>query len=162
AARRRLDRGMLLLVGALGAWAGYLLIAPKPVLPSLGRFVGLGLAAPTATRIELRKPSSRQVNYLDRPLELEVAVRGRPVDAVLFERLELPAAGAAPGSAPSSGGGAEVLAQLPMDRLPGGVLWRLRLSPNELAARLAFRVRAGDAVLAGELHLQPRPEVLRW
>lgn len=151
--RLGLGRRWLVPGAAAAAWVLYAAVAPKPIWPSLARFFGMRLAPPTETRIEWLRPGPGAVCYLDRPLAIEVGLRGRLVDEVVFEIL----------SDDSDAAGAGVV-RLPMTHVddPGQARFRLTLAPNELSDELRYRVRAGDATLSGVVELSQPTSLVDW
>ncbi|RMF74985.1 MAG: hypothetical protein D6744_13965, partial [Planctomycetota bacterium] len=142
-------RSLLVLSVVAAAWILYAWLAPKPVGPSLARFFGATLPAPTATRIEWVRPQPGDPIYVGDPLEIEIRVSGRHAEAVWFERL--PASGSPRAHPPQR------FAFARGERSESGDRWLLTLAPNETAARIRYRVVAGDAALSGELQLLPQP-----
>ncbi|MBU0639502.1 MAG: hypothetical protein KKB50_11605 [Planctomycetes bacterium] len=135
---------------ALAAWVVYAAVAPKPVLPSLARFCGADVAAPTATVLELVLPRATDVVHAREALEIEFALTGRAVEDVWFEFNS-----AVPGPpAPV------VRYSLKSRRWEGDVeCRRIALAPHEVRADIRFSCRAGDALLEGVIPVQPQPAV---
>ena len=129
-------------------WVVYGVLAPKPLLPSLARFVGVALPAPTATRLELLRPAESEVIHAGEALAIEIAVRGRAVEGVWFELL-----GEGEGSSVAARRGFPVRGPGREDRRT------IVLAPHEVMDDLRFRCRAGDAVLEGVITVQPQPEI---
>jgi len=145
----RQRRPALVLLAALAAWLLYLIVAPKPVGPSLARFFGAGVPAPTATWLELVRPRPDEVIHAGEPLTVEVAVRGRPVDEVRFHVLD-----------PDDAAGATGRVYLAPQTARNGVdLRRFVLPPFEVRGDIHYRCTAGDAELAGVIRVQPQPDV---
>ena len=143
--------GWVLLAVAV-AWVIYAVLAPKPILPSLARFFGADVPAPTATRLELVRPAEGDVVHAGEPLEIEIAVRGRSVEAVWFELL----AGDEGIKRPIT---KHLLTRTPA---PDDQDHRsLTLAPHEVISDLHFRCRAGDAYLDGIIPVQPQPDIVR-
>ncbi len=135
----------------LVAWLLYGALGPKSIWPSLARFFGFGLAAPTATSLQWIRPTADEDLYLDRPLEIVVATSGRPVETVRLERFdsfETPPVFAC-ALQPGMGNARPQL-------------WRVTLAPHELTARFRYRITAGDASLQGELELQEPVQLTGW
>jgi hypothetical protein len=74
--------------GVALAWLVFALITPKEIGPSLRRLLGSAEAAPSATRIELIKPTPREGVYAGEPLTLEFALRGRAAGPLTLELLD--------------------------------------------------------------------------
>jgi hypothetical protein len=143
--------GWVLLMVAV-AWVLYAALAPKPILPSLARFFGADVPAPTATRLELVRPAEGEVVHAGEPLEIEIAVRGRSVEEVWFDLL----AGDEVAERPTA---RYLLTRTPMpddqDRRT------LMLAPHEVIDDVRFRCRAGDAHLDGTIPVEPQPAVVQ-
>ncbi len=145
---RSWPRALLWGVVAIAAgWAALLVLSPKPVLPSILRFLGANLPAPTATRIELTRPAHGDVLHAGEPATLEFEIHGRPPREV---RLSLANRGSVEPTwrshvlPPESGVGARDLR-------------RHSLSAFEVNEPIPFRVEAGDGVLEGVLPVVPQP-----
>ena len=141
----------VLCLAILAAWLIYAWLAPKPVGASLARMFGANRAAPSATWIELRRPQPGDVLHAGEPLELEFALRGRPVEQAWLEWR--------PAAEPT-----RAAVRTPLHRSGGRAedIRRLTLAPHEVAGDLQFRCTAGDGELRGVLRVQPRPDIARW
>jgi hypothetical protein len=142
-----------IVLAVVAAWIGYAWVAGKPVWPSVARFLGLDLAAPTATRLKLIAPAVGRPLYRDQPLVVEVAVFGAPADNIVFERL--------PGRS-SSNDSSVMYVMTPAEADDGQPVRRLTLAPNELPDVLSYRIRGGDAVVRGQFELHERPRLVGW
>ena len=131
----------------LVAWIAYSIVSPKPIGPSLARFFGADLAAPTATRLERLQPAVSDIVHAGEPLEIVFAVHGRQANEVLFEVLE------------PSGRSAQAVARYELKRIVSGAAgnWTLALAPHEVIRDIHFRCTAGDAVLTGVIPVRPLP-----
>ena len=137
-------------VGAavLAAWVIYAIVSPKAIWPSLARFFGAEIAAPTATWLQQLRPGPSDIIHAGEPLEFEFSVGGQSAGQVLLD--VLPPTASAPPLAhyelqPASGG-------------PGD-LWTLSLAPHEVVADIRFRVSANDATLTGFVPVHPLPAI---
>lgn len=148
-APRRLPLGGLLLVITLALWLIYMLLQPKPIGPSLARFFGFALPAPTATSVARVSPAPGDVVYAGAPLQLVFDINGRTVESATFVRLEENVAAGAP---------------LPLDAVPTANAphrWRIQLAPHEVTAgTLAYTIAAGDAVFADTIEVRPEPRLV--
>ncbi len=134
------------------AWVIYAALAPKPILPSLARFFGADVPPPTATRLELVRPAEGDVVHAGDPLEIEIAVRGRSVEAVWFDLLA------------GDEGVERPIAKYLLTRTPAADdqdRRTLTLAPHEVIDDLHFRCRAGDAHLEGIIPVEPQPAVVQ-
>ena len=148
-------RALVVACVVVGAWVLYGLLAPKPIGPSLARFFGAALPAPTATQLALIHPAAGEPIYLGDPLEIEAATRGRRVDAVWFERLPDPD-DRVDDAPPLLRYGFEL-----GGAASGSQSWRVTLAPHETAETMRYRIIAGDAVLSGVLELLPIPALMQ-
>ncbi|MGD8454537.1 MAG: hypothetical protein PVJ57_22210 [Phycisphaerae bacterium] len=137
-------------IAALLAWAVYILVSPKAVGPSLGRFLGMDLAAPTATRLTWLEPAPGDIVHAGEELRITVAVGGRVPDEVLFDVTS-------PGS-PAAADPRLRYRFRPVETGPTGH-WQLMLAPHEVRDDIPYRVSAGDGTLTGVIDVQPQPVV---
>lgn len=144
---------LAVLVCALAAWLGYMAVSPKAVWPSLARFFGAPVAAPTATQIELVHPAPDQVVYAGEPLRITFAVHGPPVEQVLLEL------GAADAGRSHQG---KTIYPLRRDEDGARHDWHVQLAPHEVTHNLAFACRAGDATLTGIIPVTERPGLVAF
>ncbi|MBK9118474.1 MAG: hypothetical protein IPM18_02575 [Phycisphaerales bacterium] len=138
-------RSAVLATLVAAAWTLYLLLAPKPAAPSLARFFGAEVAAPTATRIEWLRPTPADGPHVGEPLELAFAVRGQPVTAVELDLLD-----------PE---GSVLRTRRATEPADDGT-WSFVLAPVEVQGDVHFRCRAGDAALAGTVRVHPQPDLV--
>jgi len=141
-----LRKPMAVAAAVLVGWLVYVAVCPKPIWPSLARFFGWELAAPTATILGLVRPPPGQPVLAGEPLEVEFAVHGRPAERVLFEilRYERPE---------------EVAARFECRSEPGGH-WLVTLATHEVSRDISFRCRANDAVVRGVIPVVPQPAII--
>ena len=139
----------LLLLATLAVWVLYVVSSPKPIGPSVARFFGADVPAPTATWLELVRPGPEDVAHVGEPLEIEIAMHGRPVTDVIFEIL-------GPGGEPD-----EALRQYTLSESVGAGVDRRQvvLAPFVVTGDLHYRCRAGDGKLEGVIPVHPRPDV---
>jgi hypothetical protein len=138
--------------GVALAWIVFALITPKEIGPSLRRLLGSSEAAPSATRIELLRPSAKDGVYAGEPLTMEFALRGRAAGPLTVELLDGPGPDA-PALVRHTVG--RTVAGEPDDR-------SLTLAGNEIGHEVRFRAKAGDAMLTGVINVQPEPDVLEY
>jgi hypothetical protein len=146
-ANRRRGRlgGVVVLTAA--AWLLLLALAVKPLWPSLLRFFGAGVAAPTGTWIELLRPAPDQVVHAGEALEIEFAIRGRPAETATLELRD-----------PAKPTTVWSRCALPREsRREGDDRRRIALSPAEVTGDIGFRVQAGDGALEGVITVHPQP-----
>lgn len=146
---RRDRRVWLAPLATAAVWVLYTVLSPKPVGPSLARFLGADQAAPTATRLELVRPGPGDVTHAGEALEIEIAVHGRSVPHVRFEVLEPGADSDTP------------LRKYVSSRSVGDAADRYRfvLAPFEVQEDIRYRCTAGDGRLCGVIPIQPQPDV---
>lgn len=138
-------------LGVAVVWVVYLLVAPKPIGPSLARFLGAHQAAPTATWLELVRPGADEAPHIGVALEMEFAVHGRAVPAVRLDILD-----------PNDGGRPPIRQFVSTESSgSGGDLRRFVLAPHEVQHDIAYCCRAGDGVLRGTIRVEPQPDVER-
>ena len=142
---------VLAVIAAGVAWLGYAALAPKSVGPSLGRIFGMNIAAPTATQIELIRPTADERHYAGQPLTFEFAIHGQPVENAAFELRDGSDAAAM----------TTVSHRLPRTAMRGERDVRsVTLAAHEVGPLVSYRIIAGDATLAGELRVRPLPAVM--
>lgn len=139
--------------GVALAWVVFALITPKEIGPSLRRLLGSAEAAPSATRIELLRPTTKDGVYAGEPLTLEFSLRGRAAGAMTLELLDGPGPDAP--ALVRHNIGRSAAAGEPDDR-------SLTLAGNEVGREVRFRAKAGDAALTGVINVQPEPDVLEY
>ena len=130
-------------------WLAYLVGSSKAIGPSLARFFGADVAAPTATRLELVHPGPDDVVHIGESLEIEIAVLGKPVAEVEFEIRRADAEG-----------GTGRSFTLPPTAGDGPDRRRLVLAPFEVQGDIHYRCTGGDARLEGVIPVQPQPDVV--
>lgn len=172
----RAARNALMVV--LLAWLAFALLTPKSIWVSLGRFIGFGWPAPTATQIETIRPAVGAVLHAGELLAFEFITLGRqPRQA---ELTITPAADAArtdgdfaqtPGVNAQTDGdesrttGAAAPAQARIVSLrpePAGAgrqRWQTTLAPHEVQTDLTYAMSAGDAVARGRVRVVPQPAI---
>lgn len=145
----RLPLGVV--VVTLVAWAGYLLLSPKPVGTSVARFFGAETPPPSATRLELIQPRREDVVHAGEALELVFALHGRPVDSVRLHILEANAEQAAARQ--------EYVARVERQIEGRRRVGRFTLAPFEVLGDIHYRALAGDARLRGSIDVRPQPDI---
>jgi len=130
----------------LAAWLAYGVLSPKPVWPSLARFFGAAISAPTATWLERVQPGPSDIIRTGQPLEFEFRVGGRPAERVHLDLLD--------------GHGPDVAASYELKRLPAfGDRWAVTLAPHEVVRDITYRCTANDATLTETIPVQPSPAI---
>lgn len=129
------------------AWIVYIALSPKPVWPSVARFLGAPWPAPTATCLTLLRPGSNEVVHIGEPVQLVFALHGRWVDQTRLEIVE------------ESGDVLRRYASVvgPVEDIRRGATFTL--PPFETVDDLHFVARAGDGVLRGTIHIYPLPAI---
>lgn len=141
-------RPWLLLGAAFVAWALYAGLSPKPVGPSLARFFGSAVEAPTATWIELIAPTSADAPHAGEALEIVIALHGRPATSVKLELL-------APTASPRV-----VLHEYVTSAAYGAAgHYRFVLAPLEVQSDIHYCLSAGDAQQVGVIPIYAQPDV---
>ncbi|MFH1746700.1 MAG: hypothetical protein ABIG44_06600 [Planctomycetota bacterium] len=132
----------------LAAWIIFACVSPKPVAPSLARFFGASVAAPTATRLAWLRPDAGEIIHVGDPLQIEVVVDGRQVEEIWLEIRP---------SGDMTTAAERYRFKHAVDDPTGH--WYLCLAPHEVSADIHYRCIAGDAALTGIIPVQPRPTV---
>jgi len=140
-------RSLWLLLLVAGLWIGYAAVASKALWPSIQRFFGAAVAAPSATVIERVRPAADARVYAAEPLELEFEIRGAAADELRFQRL-------------SADG--EPLAEYVIPRSTAAIgpdRRALSLAATEVQGDVHYRCEAGDGVLVGVVPVRPQPRL---
>ncbi len=135
------------LLAAAVAWLVYLVVAPKPVGPSVARLLGADLPPPSASRIELLRPAPGDTVHVGDAVELLFAVHGRRVGEFTLELRD------------SAG---RPTRTFPTSRPVGaaGDRFRFVLAPLDVRGDIHFKCTAGDGRLEGMIPVLPLPEVV--
>ncbi|MFN0134986.1 MAG: hypothetical protein ACKVS9_02590 [Phycisphaerae bacterium] len=134
---------------AIAIWFTYAALAPKAVMPSLARIFGFSIAAPTATQIELLRPTPDERIYSGQPVTFELRVRGRAADAGAFELLD--------GKADARVTASYAIKRVAERSAPD--IRSLTLAAHEVTRTVPYRATIGDATLTGVLTVRPVPAV---
>lgn len=134
---------------AIAIWFAYAALAPKAVMPSLARIFGFAIAAPTATQIELLRPTPDERIYSGQPVTFELRVRGRAADAGAFELLD--------GNADARVTASYSIKRVADQSAPD--IRSLTLAAHEVTRTVPYRATIGDATLTGVLTVRPVPAV---
>ncbi len=133
--------------GAVLGWLVYCLAAPKPVGPSLARFFGAALPAPTATRLTLLSPSADDIVHAGEPLRFRISMLGRRADDLrLYVR-------------PTDSEQMLTYEPMAVGSFAGRPVFETVLAPHEVAGDLHFEIVAGDGRLVGDVEVLPQPRV---
>lgn len=147
---RRARQVALLAAGVLAAWLVYPALSPKPVGVSVARFFGGNAPAPTATHIELLRPSATDIVHVGDAAEFEFEIAGAGAEAVRFTIAQ-------------SGAEEDGRVEIPLAerrREASGADRRVyRLAPFQVQTDIHFRCEAGDAVVSGVIPVHPTPQV---
>lgn len=149
----RSSAGVRWLLPVAGAWLAYVTLAPKSVLDSLARLVGLDRPPPTLVQIQRVRPAADDPVHARQALTFEFAIRGGPVEAV---KLTI---------APVDAGAAVAPRQFALSRARrDGVesRWSALLAPHEVTGDLRYECRAGDGRCEGVVRVLPQPAVVEW
>ncbi len=137
----------LALLAVVVLWGLYMFLAPKPVGPSVQRFLGADLDAPTATRLELVQPGPDEAPHAGEALTMAFAVHGRPVREVRLDILDEDDPHGPPRRRFVS---TESVGAI-------GDRRQFVLAPFDVDGDVLYRCTAGDAELAGRIPVEPQP-----
>ncbi len=141
------------LLPVAGAWLAYVALAPKSVLDSLARLIGLDRPPPTLVQIQRVRPAADDPVHARQALTFEFAIRGGPVGAVELR------------IAPVDAGAAVAPRQFALSRARRDGIesrWSTLLAPHEVIGDLRYECRAGDGRCEGVVRVLPQPAVAAW